>query len=212
MASDWSFLPSLISAVSGLSGVWLGGWLTSKREITREHDRIKKESSYLAILVLAHLDRFVNGCVQVTFDDGTSEGHPAGMDGQCYEATVCVPSFDPLTLNLDCKVLPADLMYSVLNLPYRAEQLANHLAGVREFDDPPDFSDYFWARQHGYAVLGLEVSAVARRLRENAGLPVEAPIEGEWNRDELLKEQRDKIDNERAEYQARLASRCAAVP
>jgi hypothetical protein len=207
MAVDWSFLPSLISAGSGLSGVWLGGWLTNRRDATKERDRNKKESSYLAILVLAHLDRFVNGCVQVALDDGTSEGRPAGRDEVYHEVTAQAPTFDPLALNVDWKVLPADLMYGILNLPYKAEQLVNHLAGVGEFDDPPEYTEFFWARQHGYSLLGLEVSAIARHLREYANLPNEKPIEGEWNRDDLLKEQRDKIERKRAEYQARLKAR-----
>jgi purine-cytosine permease-like protein len=52
---DWTFLPSIISAASGLGGVLLGGYLTWKREAARESDRIKKESSYLSILWLPTL-------------------------------------------------------------------------------------------------------------------------------------------------------------
>ena len=55
MASDWSFVPSVISAASGLLGVWMGGRLTWKRESLRDNERINKESSYLAILVIAFL-------------------------------------------------------------------------------------------------------------------------------------------------------------
>jgi hypothetical protein len=197
-------LPSIISATSGLVGVGLGGFITNRRENLREHFRINTESSYLAILVLAHLDRFVNGCLDVAFDDGTSEGQPAGMDGQCHQTTACAPLFDPLALNVDWKVLPPKLMYDILKLPYRAEQLENYLAD-EGFFDPPDYTDFFWTRRHGYAVLGLEVSAVASHLREYANLPLEAPIEGKLDRDEQLREQRDKIDNERAEYQDRIA-------
>jgi len=204
MAGDFSFLPSIISALSGLGGVYLGGHLTWKREASRESDRIKKESSYLAILVVAHLDRFVNGCVQVSLDDGTSEGRPAGQDGIYYEATITAPTFDPLGLHVDWKVLPADLMYGILNLPYRAEQLANHVAGVWEFDEAPEYAETFWARQYGYAVLGLEVSELVRRLRQHADLPVAASAKGDWNRDDLLREQRDKIAKERADYEARI--------
>ncbi len=205
MAIDWSFAPSLISALSGLGGVWLGGQLTTKREAVREADRVKREASYLAILVVAHLDRFVNGCVQVSFDDGTSEGRPAGENGVYHEATVKAPAFDPLALNVDWKVLPANLMYSVLNLPYRTEQLANHIASVSEFDDPPEYTETFWARQQGYAKLGVEVSAVVQQLRQHAGLPTEEPIQGDLDRDEVLKKQITRIDQERAAYAARIA-------
>jgi hypothetical protein len=206
MAFEWNFIPNLITAMSGLVGVWLGGHLTSTREAVRETDRIKKESSYLAILVVAHLDRFVDGCVSVSFDDGTSEGRPAGTDGVYHEATVKAPTFDPLALNVHWKVLPADLMYSVLNLPYRAEQLANHIGGVWEFDDPPDYTETFWTRQQGYALLGLEVSALAQRLRQHAGLPPDTPVAGDWNRDDALREQVSKIEKARAAYEASIAA------
>lgn len=202
MELDWNFLPSLISAASGLSGVWLGGRLTSSREAKRERERLEKDASYLAILVVAHLDRFANGCLYVALDDGTSEGRPAG-DNDFHRATVQPPVFDPLELKVEWKALPADLMYGILNLPYRAEQLASHVSGVWEFDDPPDFTETFWTRQYGYAVLGLEVSELALQLRQYAGLPIKPAKAGDWSRDDALREQRDKIAGEREAYERR---------
>lgn len=206
MAFDWNFLPSLISAASGLGGVWLGGRLTWKREALREHDRILKESSYLAILVVAHLDRFVDGCVHVSFDDGMSEGRPAGRDGEYHEITVSAPTFEPLKLDVDWKVLPPPLMYSILNLPYRIEQLESSISQAWEYGDAPDYTDMFWRRQRGYAVLGLEVSELARQLRRHADLPVDTAAEDERDRDALLREQRDKIADAEAAYALRCAT------
>lgn len=203
MANDWStLLQSLISAASGLGGVWLGGRLTWKREESRESDRIKKESRYLAILVVAHLDSFINGCLQVSFDDGTSEGRPAGENGY-HKITVTSPKFDPLELDVEWKVLPADLMYGILNLPYRTEQLEADIANKWEYDDLPDYAETFWTRQHGFAVLGLEVSELARKLRLHAGLPVDTPADGGKCREGLLREQRNKFVEERAAYELR---------
>lgn len=206
MAFDWSFVPNLITAASGLGGVWLGGHLTSRRETIREADRVKKEASYLAILVVAHLDRFVNGCVQVSFDDGTSEGRPAGKDGVYHQATATAPTFDPLALNVDWKVLPAELTYGVLNLPYRTEQLASHIANVWEFDDPPEYTKTFWTRQRGYTLLGLEVSALAKKLRQHAGLPEDMPVAGDWNRDNVLRDQIAEMEKAQAAYEAQIAA------
>lgn len=78
MPLDWNVIPTLIPALSGLGGVWLGGSLTSKRERMKEVALSEKETSYLAILVVSHLDRFADGCVAVVGDDGTSYGQPAG--------------------------------------------------------------------------------------------------------------------------------------
>lgn len=67
--------------------------------------------------------------------------------------------------------MPADLLYPILNLPYEIETLEHHIGAVPEFDHLPDYADTFWARQHGYALLGLEVSSLATRLRDYANLP-----------------------------------------
>lgn len=101
-------------------------------------------------------------------------------------------------------------MAEILGLPYKAENLANHVAAVSEFDDPPDYNEFFWARQYGYAVLGLEVSELARKLREHTGIPYEPYKVGEWNRDDALREQRDKIAAEREAYQRRVTDRWTA--
>lgn len=209
MAEEWGWVNSVISASAGLGGVWLGGWLTSRREARQERDRLQREAHYLAALVVAHLDRFVNGCLSVAYDDGTTEGRPAGGDGQYHQTTVSPPTFEPLELEVDWKVLPPALMADILQLPFRVEQLEQNLDGIWQFDMAPDYSDFFWARQERYAELGLEVSGLAQRLRAFAGLPVLANEPGEWNRDLLLQEQRDKIRAKRQRYEERLAAHSA---
>lgn len=63
MPIEWGVIQSAITASAGLLGVWLGGRLTWQREATREQERNLKEASYLAILVVAHLDRLANACL-----------------------------------------------------------------------------------------------------------------------------------------------------
>jgi hypothetical protein len=211
MPIEWSLIQSAITAAAGLGGVWLGGRLTWKREEARDRERNNKEMSYLAILVVAHLDRFANACLYVALDDGTEEGLPAGTGGYCAP-TVTPPTFDPLAFDVNWKALPAHLMYDILGMPYRIEQLHHHLQGTWEFDDPPDYGEFFWARQYGYADLGLEVSELARLLREHAALPVAPRVPGSWNRDDQLREQRAKIAGERDAYNARLTAEPVAMP
>lgn len=155
MAIEWSLVQSAITAVAGLGGVWLGGRLTWEREEKRERARELKEATYLAILVVAHLERFADSCLTVAFDDGTEEGRPAGSLG-CWEPTVTPPIFDPLSFDVNWKALPSDLMYDILGMPYRIEQLEHDIAKVYEDDGPPDYTEYFWERRRGWAVLGLE--------------------------------------------------------
>jgi hypothetical protein len=119
--------------------------------------------------------------------------------------TVGVPTFEPLTLKVNWKVLPQAWMYEILSLPSRVEELQRHIAETWEFDEPPEYTGFFWARQHGYAVSGLEVSALAQRLREHAALPVVPVQSGDWNRDDMLCIQRDKLNRERKTYEALIA-------
>jgi hypothetical protein len=92
------------------------------------------------------------------------------------------------------------------------EQLGNQIAGSLEFDLPPEFADFFWTRRYGYAELGLEVSALAMKLRKHAGLPIAEVREGEWNRDQCMQEQMEKITSARAAYEARCAALLASPP
>jgi len=204
MPTEWlSVVPNVITAVSGLAGVALGGFLTSNRDRSREAASNAKAANYLAILVVAHLDRFVDGCVNVVGDDGTSYGQPAG-EGGVHEPTVDRPKFDPLAIDVDWKSLPADLLYPILNLPYQIETLEHHIGAVAEFDHPPDYVDTFWARQHGYALLGLRVSSLATRLRDYANLPALPLPPSGWDRDSYLHDQKERLEENRARYEAAL--------
>lgn len=209
MSIEWGVIQSAISACAGLVGVWLGGRLTWQREAQRETERIVKEASYLAILVVAHLDRLATACLYVAYDDGTEEGRPAGTGG-CHATTVSTPNFDPLEIDVNWKALPQKLMYDILGLAYRIEQLNRELA-QEWLDDPPEYTEFFWARQYGYAVLGLTISDLAQRLREHASLPSSYQEQDGSDRDSQLREQRDKITGQRQAYQARISANGTSV-
>lgn len=206
MSEDARLGPSIVAAISALAGAFLGSWLTGRRESRKEAARTKIEAGYLAVIVVAHLDRFADGCVAVAYDDGTCEGRPAGRNDEMHAATTTPPVFTPLELDVDWRVLPVDLMYSILNLPNKVEQLSHFLSDPG-FYDPPDHSSFFWARQAGYAELGLEASAVARRLRLHAKISVGDYAPGGYRRDEALREAKQRIENKRAAHEAKLAAR-----
>lgn len=193
MADD--IFSSLITAASGLSGVFLGSWLTTRRDDTREAQRKKQELYYLAALLGAHLDRYAAGCVAVAYDDGTSEGRPAGNDGLYHQAVVSLPVFDPLVLEIDWKALPPDLMYAILALPSRAAEIDRTLDDPGLFD-PPDFRSYFSTRQLGYTALGLEADGLARRLCALVGVISPLLPAGLRSRDEQLRERQMQLEND----------------
>lgn len=208
---DAGNVSAIISALSGLAGVGIGAFLTHLREQHNAKIKDERDCSYLAILVSSHLDRFANGCWGCALDDGTAYGEPAGGDGR-YQTTAAAPQFNPLEIEVEWKVLPRHLMHDILQIPDKCEHINNRLAGIADYGDPYDQGEYFWVRQRDYAALGLHTSAVAKRLREHAGLPTPQALPGEWNRDISLQEVIDDIDKKRAAYEKRLAESNAKNP
>lgn len=204
-------IAAIIGAAAGIFGTLLGNSFVAIKEWLVNRKKEERDSSYLAILVVSHLDRFANGCMHVAHDDGTEYGRPAG-DGEYHKATVSAPDFLPLDIKVEWKVLPKDLMYDILQIPDKREHIENRIAGIWELDDPPDYSEFFWARRRDYAELGLYVSAVAKRLRKHAGMPIEKSPPGEWSRDIAMQEMIDKIDEKRAAYEKRVADTHAELP
>lgn len=184
---------AIISATAGISGVILGNSFVAIKEWLKDSKKEEKESAYLAILVVSHLERFANGCLAVAQDDGTSEGLPAGNDNETYHTTVAAPSFEPLDIKVEWKVLPKELMYEIFQISDDKENVDNRISGTEHYSDPPEYFEYFWMRRREYAELGLKVSAIANKLRKHAEMPIKATPPDEWDRDELLKDVVTKI-------------------
>ncbi|MGM9489779.1 hypothetical protein [Ideonella sp. YS5] len=177
-------ISAIISAAAGIVGVLVGNTFVAVKEKRVRRQQEAKDLTYLAILVVSHLDRFANDCELVARDDGTEYGRPAGNDGEYFATTVKAPEFLPLDIKVEWKVLPSDLMYSILEIPDRRERLQSYLVGFAEHGDH-DGSDYIFERQLTYARLGLDVSVIARKLRKHANLPIE---KGSEHRDRDFKE------------------------
>lgn len=108
-------------------------------------------------------------------------------------------------------MLPRGLMYDILEIPAKQELLDNQLSGVMEFDDPPEYAEFFMRRRRDYAELGLKVSGIAKRLRAFAKMPIEESKAGEWSRDVTMQGIIEKFDAERAEYERRQAESWAKI-
>lgn len=196
-------IAAIISAGAGIIGVILGNSFVAIKEWLKDSKMDERDSAYLAILVVSHLDRFASGCWHVALDDGTSEGRPAGGDGEFHQVTVSAPEFLPLEIKVEWKVLPKELMYDILQIPDKREHIENRLSGVWDFDDPPEYTEFFWSRQRDYAELGLSVCAVAKKLRGFAGMPIEEKQQGDWSREVSLQDVIDLIDAKRAAHEKR---------
>lgn len=197
---------AIISAAAGISGVLLGNIFVLTKEWWTKRKTVKQDTTYLGIIVLSNLDRFANGCLDIVLDDGTQYGQPAGERGE-YVPVTTPPDFQPLKLDVEWKLLPMDLLYSIHQLPDQQSQLQGNLAGIHEYNyDPPDHVEYFQARRRGYAVLGLQVSDIAKKLRLYAGLPAEKVDPGEWGRDNRMRHVISDIDAKISERTIRNAT------
>lgn len=197
---DAEHVSAIISAFAVIGGVVAGPGLVWFKEWWVKREKIDKDKTYLAIIVASHLNRFATGCLDVSHDDGTIEGRPSGKTGH-NETTTEPPAFRPLELDVDWKLLPKDLLYSILRVPDQLDQLEREISGIWQFEfDPPDHVVYFQARRRGYAVLGLQASEAAKKLLSQSGLQTDESDEDEWSRDKSLKSVISDIDAKRSAY------------
>jgi hypothetical protein len=154
----WTTLNVLVSG-----GAAFGGAIYAQRNASaRDESKRAQDLAYLASVLTAPLETYVQGCISVGYDDGTSEGRPAGDDGY-HQATADTPVFVPRLIEVNWHALPADLMYDILAIPTRQQAIENYLSS-EAFHDPPDFAEFFWERGYKYAKLGQQVTSIAARL------------------------------------------------
>ena len=187
-----------ISAISGFVGVVVGAGLTYLKEAQLQRAKTKKEQEYLAILVASELDRFASVCADVANDDGQPD-----KNGY-FVAQVRAPKFEPHLLAVEWKSLPSRLMYDVLALPFKVEQVAGYISSVGEHDDPPDFAEAFETRQYEYARLGIAAATLAERLRHEIGIRDEPFVE--WNPVSFMKGRIEHIERTRGEHATLLSN------
>ena len=196
-APDTSSLTVLAPAIFGLLGVFVGAVLATLKELWFGYRNDGKNARYLAVQVVGQLDRYVFACSEVVTDNGLSQGQ---RDAQGFlVAQVQTPKFNPESFNVEWRSIPVDLMYEILDLPYKAEVAAHIIEGASENSNPPDFDDFFEERQLQYSELGLQAAAIANRLRKLAKLPERSVAH--WDPIEWMKKYKsdiEKLRNERA--------------
>jgi len=186
-----------------LIGVILGVLLNAIKEWWFQKGKNKKDLEYLAIRISCILDTFVNGCADVVADDGLCYGQP-DQDG-CRSIQSKTPNFDPLSVEVEWKALPANIMYEVLNFPNQIESANHKISGAFEYAaSPPDYEEGFEERQFQYAALGLKAHSLATKLRGIGHLPPQAtPAPEEWNPVRFMEEEIDKIEKLQKKRNAR---------
>jgi hypothetical protein len=183
------------SAVFGLVGVLLGGFLTIGREWWFLRRKNRKDAEYLSVQVSCALERYVSQCAEVVSDDGLCDGQP---DEHGYRRIqIPSPTFSPESLNVEWKSLPASLLYEVLDFPHRADRASRVISNVFEYAAlPPDFDEGFEERQFQFANLGISASQLAVKLREHVGL-LKKSEDADWNPLSYMQEQMLAIERRR---------------
>lgn len=157
------------SAIFGLLGVILGSFLTVAKEWWFDRRKNQKEVEFLSIHMVCLLDKFIDGCIDVIYDNGLYQGQ-YGNDGTASVQT-STPSFEPQSLKVEWKALPSKLMYDVLNFPVEIESANRKISVAGDEAFPPDYDEFFGERQYQYALLGLKAFELSNKLREIANLP-----------------------------------------
>ena len=169
--------------------------LRPEHEGETTHCPALKDAEYLSIQVSCELERYMAKCAEVVGDDGLCEGQP-DEDG-CHSMQVQAPKFDPMSLNVEWKSLPVNLMYEILDFPFKAEIANQAIFAAFEYEaGPPDYWEGFEERHLQYATLGLAASQLATKLRKHVDLPARSV--GDWNPVRYMEEKKSTIESKRA--------------
>lgn len=184
----------------GLIGVIVGAVITGGKEAVESWLNRRRDAEYLAIRFVCMLDRFVEGCAAISYDDGTSQGQPAGRE-DVFEAQTIAPAYDVPSVEANWRSIPVSLMYDALGFPTLIEQASRRLSGVAEHAEP-DNSDWITARQIEYAKLGQEAAQIAKRFRQEYNIA--DPQYKDWNPIAAINENLERLEEEREERRRRI--------
>lgn len=195
---------AIISAIAGISGVILGGLITTMKDVLLNRSKNKADKTYLSILVGAHLDRYINGCYRMALDDGQSHDFWDRYSQEERTPQVTAPEFNPLDLDVEWKLLPPLLMHDILGIPHEAERVEASIASIAYVamtdEDDHEHRDFFWARRSQWGYLGLKVVDIATRLRKLSGLAKAQTSNIDLNVASGLQDAVNKVGQERKEY------------
>jgi hypothetical protein len=185
----------MIEAAIGFVGVIVGASMTWLQTLWLENKKRKESRSYIVILIVFLLDRFIQGCVDVVSDTGIPD-----QDG-CLVSQVFTPDIDFKSLKADWKVFPNDLIYEILDLPNKIETANHMISSVAEYvAGPPDYEEVYEERQFQYSNLGITAYKLAKKLREQNNLP-KRDFEN-WNPIEFLEKENQEIESRRKKREA----------
>lgn len=208
----------MIEAIFGLIGVFVGSFLTIAKDSFAARWQRKRDGSYSAIRLICILHEYADHCVDVVQDDGTSHGMPAGRteSGEdYYAAQVRQPEPPQYPDDIAWRSLPEDLMHQVLGLPEKARTTDRYIDGQAEYAaTPPDYSEFFEARQEGYAKLGYDSLRLAEQLAERHRIKAthKTDLGFDWDAKAFLRETISKFEDLKTKREAVHSSLLGELP
>lgn len=208
----------MIEAVFGLIGVVVGSFLTIAKDSFASWRQRKQEGSYSAIRLICILHEYADHCVDVVQDDGTSQGMPAGRtEGgeEYYVAQVRQPEPPKYPDDIAWRSLPEGLMHQILGLLSKARTTDRYIDGQAKYAaTPPDYSEFFEARQEGYAKLGFEALNLAEQLAKKYRIEATHKTElgFDWDAKAFLSEKLSEFEKLRKERESHPASPLGDAP
>lgn len=183
------------AAIIGLLGVMLGSVITVSKDFVAYIFERKRNGRYAAVRIISVLDEYVQECVAVVSDDGTSEGRIED-DVEYLDPRVECPGPPIYSSDIDWKSVSFKLMYRTLTLPNTARETDRYIRGSAELSCSPDYEELFEARQEGYARLGLEALAIVKEYRKEFNLRAMPTKDWypNWDAQKFLQDKLDKIE------------------
>lgn len=162
-----SLWPQIITAVSSvgaaLGGVSLTHYFTRRREERAAAAKLASERLFIATELVFLLEQFAEGCAAVATDHGYENQERVTVP------ETSVPNLSYTAVSGDWRVLSAKMMYRIRELPVMQGEADRAISAAEAY--PPDYDEFFEARQYQYTRLGLRAIIRARQLRKFAGLP-----------------------------------------
>lgn len=165
-------ITGLLTGGITLTGIWLTHRFTLKREKEASEDKLQRDRYFIATQLVFLLENYGEKCVLVAEDFGTEDG-----DGYTAEQHR-MPVIDFSGISGDWRSLPLSLMYRLRELEIIQTGVMNMLSDLYDYDDQPQFDEYFHSRRFHATRLGLKAFILAAKLRKKSGLPAMAG--GQW--------------------------------
>lgn len=143
----------MTEAIFGLIGVLIGSviswfqtyWITKRDE--------NKNAKYLAIRVVCILDKYMEDCTEVVYDDGLSCGQRTA-DGS-LQSQIQRPSPPLFPEDVDWKSIEHELMYKILSFSSDIRQGDKMIDATNIITGPPDYQEFFDERKYQYAKFAI---------------------------------------------------------